>query len=180
MERNPQRLVLNSKSITYDGKTTSSWGVDTKKDTQFGIDNCGEIRDVTVNGGSLYNYDGGVISNLTVNGGGHYNDQGCTIDKAILDGGTLTNRGYVKEAYVCGGTLENYGYIETLYFWYGAMKPWGYIGEIIYINAPSAGMDEAEFDAGYVNEGMVADPIIILDDADWQDAAPLGEEAMVW
>ena len=75
---------------------------------------------------------------------------------------------------------------ERQFVW-GIPKKFGffYCRGSIYLDGADAGMDGAEFDNADFDEGYVADPIIVLDNADWdagdgQDAAPLGEEAMVW
>jgi len=106
-----------------------------------------------------------------------YMDNNGTIDECEVSDGTLVNEGQINELTMTGGTLDNAGgYIETLYYSSGYIQHEGNIGEIIYVDAAAAGT----IDEGYVDEGMVAAPIITLDNGDWQDAAPLGEEVMVW
>ena len=145
-------LVLNSKSITYNGKTTSSWGVDNKDiDTRFIIEN-----------------EGGVIHDVTVKGGYLINNNG-TIYKAQQSGGRFSNAGFVEELRLSDGYLDNrHGYIETLY-WSGGgtINGQGNIGTIIYLGAADAGADEDWQDA-------------VIDDVDFDAADWQGEEVMVW
>ena len=165
-------LGLNGKAISYDGKTTSQWGVDNKgKDTQFIIENYGGvIHDVTVFGGTLDNCAGGTI----------YKAQLGRRIRLPFDSGIIENKGFIEELQMYRGFLDNTkGYIETLYWnGEGTIKGKENIGEIIYIGKASAGMDEAEFDEGYVDEGFFDNAAV--DNGDWQDVAPLGEEVMVW
>ena len=160
-------LDLYNKCITYDGKTTSQWGVDNKgKDTQFIIENYGGvIHDVSVYGGCLDNIDG-------------------TIDNATLNyDGIINNEGFVEELWMWNGFLDNrHGYIETLYWTgKGTINGQANIGQIIHFDPKpipvppigEAAVDNGDWqDAGFDNS--------YLDNAGWQDAAPLGEEVMVW
>jgi len=106
-------LVLNEKSITYDGKTTSSWGVDTKKDTRFFVENYGGvIHDVTVNGGVLNNDCNGTIHRAYL-AGGNIDNQG-TINYLTMVGGKFANWGTIDEAAVENGYIQSSGHIGTI------------------------------------------------------------------
>ena len=139
----------------------NAWGVD--KNTKMKILNCagGTISSVNMFTGTLENQAGGFIEWVSQMAGVGYNS------------------GEVADYNLEGGTLDNAnGYIGTLHWRGGTIKAQGNIGKIIDLRGAAAGMDGAEFDEGYVDEGFSDNAV--MDDVDWQDAAPLGEEVMVW
>ena len=155
------------------------------------IDNYCTIDECEVSYGTITNH--GIIGNIAMSGGILNNchqvdmltvsDEGSVtnaslIDETVMSSGTFLNQGQVGTFTMSGGTLDNIGYIETLYYSGGTITSSGEnIGEIVYVDAAA---DAGTIDEGYVDEGVVAAPIIILDNADWQDAALLGEEVMGW
>ena len=125
------------------------------------IDNRGTICTAILDGAG-YNFDNrGAINEVFMNlyyVNDTFTNEGL-IDAFTLRGnGTLVNNEQINTLTMSGGVLDNAGgYIETLYYSGGTIECEGNIGEIIYV-------DNANVEA----------------DADWQDAAPLGEEVMVW
>jgi len=84
---------------------------------------------------------------------------------------------------VNGTAIVRWRKIFPFPYGYGTIKGQENIGAMIYTGKAAAGMDEAEFDEaefdeGYVDEGFFDNSAV--DNADWQDAAPAGEEVMVW
>ena len=113
-------LVLNKKSITYDGKTTSDWGVDKKEghDTTFSIEAyCAEVSEVTVNGGFLYNNENSIIHTVYLKSGHVYNHRTCVIDLLVVsdNGYSQNGGGYIERLCISGGKLCNIGYIDKVY-----------------------------------------------------------------
>ena len=145
----------------------NAWGVD--KNTKMKILNCagGTISSVNMFTGTLENQAGGFIEWVSQMDGVGYNS------------------GEVADYNLEGGTLYNTnGYIGTLYWRGGTIKEQGNIGKIIDLRGAAAGMDglfigmDADtIDEGYVDEGF---DDAAVDNAGWQDAAPLGEEVMLW
>ncbi|MCL2006440.1 MAG: hypothetical protein FWG73_09865, partial [Planctomycetaceae bacterium] len=134
------------------------------------ITNHGIIGNIAMSGGILNNCH--QVDMLTVSDEGSVTN-GYRIDETVMSGGTFLNRGQVGTFTMSGGTLDNIGYIETLYYSGGTITSSGEnIGEIIYVDEAA---DAGTIDEDYVDEGYVDDPIIIFD-----NAAPLGEEVMVW
>ena len=197
-----QKLVMTSNNgiptLSYGGKPCNGWGVD--KNTNMEIDNhsYGVIDDVEIGTGTLNNqnfalikmlhqkggtcinnagnfdYSGGYIYEMEQTGGhccnfgkiAEYTMTGGTLDnwaeglvgQMEQTGGNCCNWGKIAEYTMTGGTLDNTnGYIETLYYGGGTIEVQGNIDKIICIDGAAAGAD-----------------------SDGQDAAPLGEEAMVW
>ena len=109
-------LLLQDKSIRYGDEISSSWGVDEKKgyDTSFYIYNYGGgvIRDVTVNGGNLWNKDNGTIDSVRQYGGNFDNDGGTVKDAQLFDGGIFNRAGVIKNVEVNNGSLYNGASIE--------------------------------------------------------------------
>jgi len=165
--------------ISYGGVECNNWGVN---NTAL------EIR----------NYAGGVIDDVKVNADTLTNYSGATIHKATLtSSGRLNNSGYIDELHMdvrngCSGWVDNTGgHIGTLYYYLGTdpsvLPKTGTIDKIIYVNAyldaMFVGMDGAGFDESYFDENTMDEDVIDnvdFDNAGWQDAAPLGEEGMVW
>ena len=163
----------NAPAISYGGKMFNGSGVG--KDTNIQVSNTGTIHDIEIYAGTLNNWSKGTVNNVLQHNGNCRNEG--NIDTYTMYGGYLDNsKGRIETLYWGGGTIDRKGIMR--------------IGQIIEIDAATAGADAGYVDEGYVDEGYVADPIIVLDNAavdngdwdagDWQDAAPLGEEAMLW
>ena len=149
--------------ISCDGNLINGWGV--KKNTKLEILNCA----------------GGVIDEVQFYTGTVENQAGGFIGKAYQADGVCYNDGEIGEYTMVGGTLENTnGYIGTLYYRDGYLDKKGMdnVGEIIFLDRAVAGMDEGVIDNAVIDEADSDDAAV--DNAGWQDAAPLGEEVMVW
>ena len=97
-----------------------------------------------------------------------------------LGSGRVENSGTIESLFLSNnGILNNKrGRIDTLYIYNngGTIEALGDVGEIIYRDLADAGADEGVIDECYVDEGFSDNAV--MDDVDWQDAAPLGEQ--VW
>ena len=202
-------LVLNNKSITYNGKSTASsggsdgWKLDQKgRDTQFSIDNCGEIYDVTVNGGMLNNRSEGDIVYVKQTGGTLNNREYAFIDGLYQTGGTCNNDYLIDTFSMTGGEIRNKGCIEQVRQYGGVCRN---VGKVTEYTLKGGTLDNSlgYIDTLYYSGGTImvkgdigkiiyVNNIITLDgaDEDWQDAVIdaadfdaadwQGEEVIVW
>gem|GEM_PF-1675808 len=124
-------------------------------------------------------------------------NEGCA-SSVSLGCGRVENSGTIRSLTLSNsGILNNAkGRIDTLFIHKnrGTIEALGDVGEIIYCDyLADAGADEGVIDESYVDEGFSDNAVMdnadwddadfddtAVDNAGWQDAAPLGEEVMVW
>ena len=148
--------TINELVYMTSGTLVNTGHIDTISDMTGGtIDNQRIIDEIEMSGGTLVNTD--YIGKLAV-AGGAYVENKDVVEEVEMWGGMLDNDERIDALTMSGGTLDNAaGYIGTLYYSGGTILYEGNIGEIIYV-------DNANVEV----------------DADGQDAAPLGEEVMLW